>query len=131
MCAMLVAVMCSHGLAYLDASSGGSADIWRRVGVAIGDRDLESSVARWIYLHLAADDVVAGRAPCRIAAGNAATDALAGMAAQAARVSELDRHRMRRVEAEAHQVRFTLVRATMDAVDAEAELAKLQGPRGD
>eukprot|EP00959_Pyramimonas_sp_CCMP1952_P446050 9338872-Pyramimonas_sp.AAC.1 len=60
---------------------GEDADLWHQVGQALTGRDPAEFTVLFVNSHLSPLQVAQGVAPWRLAAGNAAVDELAGLAA--------------------------------------------------
>jgi hypothetical protein len=77
----------------------------------------------FVYSHLEAKDIVAGRAPPLLVAGNAIVDHPAGVGASLCRVSEADRARVAQVEHMAYWVRLRILASTLQTLEAEQNLS--------
>ncbi|CAK0840235.1 unnamed protein product [Prorocentrum cordatum] len=101
------------------ALSGPDADLWSELGAASGRRARSTVTVEHVNSHLTVEGADARCILGAVLQGNTTADVLAEIAAARCRVGASDRGRVASVEVMAGQVRWRLLRSTLDAVAGE------------
>eukprot|EP00959_Pyramimonas_sp_CCMP1952_P403180 8447671-Pyramimonas_sp.AAC.1 len=81
----------------------------------------------FVHSHLEALDLLQGKAPKLLVAGNSVADAFASLAADGARVLGANRSRVHQIENKAFLVRMRILQSTIEALAIEQEHEKSLG----
>ncbi|CAK0860893.1 unnamed protein product, partial [Prorocentrum cordatum] len=109
---------------YDQTPCGEDADLWRLMGEEFARRPRGEFVVSHVLSHMDPEKAAALGVDYWVMQGNAVADAIAGVAANLVRLSTEARGRIACVEHTALLVRRRLLRATIDAIEAEGQSAK-------